>query len=65
LVHIVKAYAIFQNVKEAMEKCLARFDSETRVSFLDLFEKVTSDPSFAGSEEEQPAGGLTEEPSPL
>jgi len=52
LVHIVKAYAIFQNVKEAMEKCLARFDSETRVSFLDLFEKVTSDPSFAGSEEE-------------
>lgn len=43
LVHIVKAWAIFGNKNDAIEKCLARFDGETKASFLDLFAKVTAE----------------------
>lgn len=40
LVHIVSAYAIFQDRLEAVELCLNRFDQETKSSFLDLYTKV-------------------------
>jgi MoxR-like ATPase len=46
LVHIVKAYGIFNDKAFAVEKCLSRYDAETKTSFLDLFAKVTSDASF-------------------
>lgn len=42
LVHIVKAWSIFGDKMGSIEKCLARFDSETKASFLDLFAKVTA-----------------------
>lgn len=42
LVHIAKAYSIFKNRSKAIELCVARFDEETKVSFLDLYSKVDS-----------------------
>jgi len=38
--HIVKAYAIFDNKMEAIELCVARFDEDTKESFLDLYTKI-------------------------
>jgi MoxR-like ATPase len=38
--HIVKAYAIFGNKMEAIELCVARFDDDTKESFLDLYTKI-------------------------
>jgi hypothetical protein len=40
LVHIIGAYSIFDNKMKAIEMCVARFDSETKDSFLDLYTKV-------------------------
>ena len=48
LVHIIKAFGIFNDKAFAVEKCLSRYDAETKASFLDLFAKVTSDASFGG-----------------
>ena len=38
--HIVKAYAIFGDKMEAIELCVARFDEDTKASFLDLYTKI-------------------------
>ena len=38
--HIVKAFAIFGNKIEAIELCVARFDDDTKESFLDLYTKI-------------------------
>ena len=38
--HIVKAYAIFGDKMEAIEMCVARFDDDTKESFLDLYTKI-------------------------
>lgn len=43
LVHISKAYSIFNNRLKAIEMCLNRFDTDTKVSFLDLYTKVDAD----------------------
>jgi MoxR-like ATPase len=40
LVHIAKAYSIFKDRKKSIELCVARFDEETKNSFLDLYAKV-------------------------
>lgn len=40
LVHIAKAYSIFNNRKKSIELCLNRFDAETKISFLDLYTKI-------------------------
>ena len=40
LVHIAKAYTIFKDRMKAIELCVARFDEETKKSFLDLYSKV-------------------------
>jgi MoxR-like ATPase len=42
LVHIAKAFSIFNNRMKAIEMCLNRFDKETKTVFLDLFEKLDS-----------------------
>lgn len=56
LVHIVKAFGIFADKSFAVEKCLSRYDAETKASFLDLFQKVRSDAV------EQPAEGAEASP---
>ena len=38
--HIVKAYAIFGDKLQSIELCVARFDEDTKVSFLDLYTKI-------------------------
>ena len=42
LVHIINAYAIFNNKLKAVEVCINRFDNDTKNSFLDLYTKVDS-----------------------
>jgi cobaltochelatase CobS len=43
LVHIAKAYSIFGDRMRAIELCVARFDTETKTAFLDLYSKVDAD----------------------
>jgi MoxR-like ATPase len=44
LVHITKAFKIFKkNRMKAIEKCLNRFDAETKTAFLDLYTKVDAE----------------------
>ena len=38
--HISKAYAIFGDKMKSMELCVARFDEDTKESFLDLYTKI-------------------------
>ena len=42
LLFIMKAYSIFQNITKSIELNLNRFDDVTKMSFLDLFRKVTA-----------------------
>jgi MoxR-like ATPase len=42
LVHIAKAYKIFDNKMKAIELCVARFDTETKNAFMDLYSKIDS-----------------------
>jgi MoxR-like ATPase len=59
LVHIAKAYSIFNNRKKAIELCLNRFDSETKTAFLDLYTKVDAEVISANVAE--PAVASTED----
>ena len=43
LIHIVKAYSIFNDKAKAMQVCLNRFDDETKQSFMELYDKVDVD----------------------
>jgi MoxR-like ATPase len=43
LVHISKAFSIFNNRLKAIEMCLNRFDTDTKNAFLDLYTKVDVD----------------------
>ena len=51
LVDIVNAYAIFTDKSKAISMCLARFDDETKESFMSLYSKVDADME-AGTDEE-------------
>lgn len=42
LLFIMKAYSIFENITKSIELNLNRFDDVTKMSFLDLFRKVTA-----------------------
>ena len=42
MIHIVRAYAIFKTEKKAVELCCNRFDSATKMAFIDLYEKVAN-----------------------
>ena len=42
LCHIVKAYSIFHDRLTAIKMCIARFETETREAFLDLYTKIDS-----------------------
>lgn len=50
LVHIVKAFDIFQDRLEAVQLCLNRFDDETKQAFLDLYSKVDDKVEISGDE---------------
>ena len=38
--HIVKAFAIFSDKMKSIELCGARFDEDTKASFMDLYTKI-------------------------
>jgi MoxR-like ATPase len=46
LVHIIRAYAIWEDKQKSIEVCLNRFDDETKTAFLDLYDKVDADVDF-------------------
>ena len=43
LVHIVRAYSIFNDKMKSIQVCVNRFDDETKQAFLELYDKVDSD----------------------
>ena len=58
--HIVKAFAIFKDKMKAIELCVARFDDDTKDSFLDLYSKI--DAGINPLEEKTEEDISTEEP---
>jgi len=43
LVHILRAYCIFNDKMKAIQVCVNRFDDETKQAFLELYDKVDAD----------------------
>ncbi len=43
LVHILRAYSIFNDKAKSIKVCINRFDDETKQSFLELYDKVDAD----------------------
>lgn len=44
LVHIVKNFAIYRDKRKSVQLAVNRFDTHTKEAFLDLFDKVSSEP---------------------
>ena len=51
LEHIVNAYAMFGDRLKAINLCIARFNSETKASFLDLYTKVDAGVTMTPAEQ--------------
>ena len=49
--HIVKAFTIFGDKLKAIELCVARFDDDTKESFMDLYTKIDAGIDVTGEEE--------------
>ena len=43
LVHIIRAFAIWNDRMKAIKVCVNRFDEETKQSFIDLYDKIDAD----------------------
>ena len=50
LVHIAKAYAMFNDRMKSIELCINRFDEETKTAFLELYTKVDEEAVSVDSE---------------
>ena len=53
LVHIVRAYSIFNDKAKSIQVCVNRFDDETKQAFLELYDKVDADFQMPIDEEVQ------------
>ncbi len=53
LVHIAQAFTMFKDKMKAIEMCVARFDSETKATFLDLYTKVDEEAIQVPEEEKE------------
>ena len=53
LVHIIRAYSIFQDKAKAIQVCVNRFDDETKQAFLELYDKVDADFQLPTEQTEQ------------
>jgi len=53
LVHIIRAYSIFDNKAKAIDVCTARFDDETKTAFIELYDKVDADFQLPVDQEQQ------------
>ena len=56
--HIVKAFTIFKNKMTAIEMCVARFDEDTKESFIDLYTKVDAGVMTSEETEEKTEVGV-------
>jgi hypothetical protein len=65
LVHIVRAYSIFQDKAKAIQVCVNRFDDETKQSFLELYDKVDVDFQMPSTEVSNEVLPDLDEPSPF
>jgi hypothetical protein len=57
LVHILRAYSIFNDKAKAIQVCVNRFDDETKTAFLELYDKIDADfvmPTKEATEEVAP-----------
>ncbi len=52
LVHILRAYSIFNDKAKAIQVCVNRFDEETKQAFLELYDKVDADFNLPVDEDE-------------
>ena len=52
LVHIMRAYAIWNNRMKAIKVCVNRFDDETKQSFIELYDKIDADVNTNEEEKE-------------
>ena len=52
LVHIVRAYGIFDDKHKAIDVCINRFDDETKQAFVELYDKVDGDFDYTASGEQ-------------
>jgi hypothetical protein len=51
LVHIIRAYSIFNDKAKAIQVCTNRFDDVTKQAFMELYDKVDAD--FVNSVEDE------------
>ncbi len=51
LCHIVQTFSIFKDKMKAIDLCIARFDDDTKMAFLDLYTKVDQGVTFDGENE--------------
>jgi len=51
--HIVKAFAIFGDKMKSIELCVARFDEDTKASFMDLYTKIDAGVDVSGEASEE------------
>ncbi len=63
LVHIIGAYNIFGNKMQAIELTVQRFDTETKESFVDLYQKIDSGVEIETMTEETELPEIDEEDS--
>ena len=54
LVHIIRAYSIFQDKAKAIQVCVNRFDDETKQAFIELYDKVDVDFDITATGEKFP-----------
>ena len=53
LVHIIRAFAIWQNRMKAIKVCTNRFDDETKQSFIELYDKIDAGVDLNKEEDDQ------------
>ena len=61
LVHIIHAFAIFKDRMKAIQMCTARFDEQTKETFMDLYSKLDETVSVPSDEEGESSEKTEEE----
>jgi len=61
LVHIIHAFSIFKDRMKAIAMCVARFDDQTKDTFMDLYSKLDEKVSMPSEETEVSESNETEE----
>ena len=61
LVHIIHAFSIFKDRMKAIAMCVARFDDQTKETFMDLYSKLDEKVSMPSEDEEETVLDTAEE----